>query len=68
MKQKAKKKKYMEPLNIRKEARLLPGYIVLTLWVLFTAALLSWIVAASFSTTKEIFSNQMLQSGLHFEN
>ena len=63
-----KQKKYVEPINLKKEARLLPGYVILTLWVLFSAALLSWIVLASFSTTKEIFSNQMLSSGLHFEN
>lgn len=68
MSKKRKAAKYVEPLNVKKEARLLPGYIILVLWVLFEVALLSWIVAASFSTTKEIFSNQMLQSGLHFEN
>ena len=68
MSKKRKAEKYVEPLNVKKEARLLPGYIILVLWVLFEVALLSWIVAASFSTTKEIFSNQMLQSGLHFEN
>ena len=52
MSKKRKAEKYVEPLNVKKEARLLPGYIILVLWVLFEVALLSWIVAASFSTTK----------------
>lgn len=55
-------------ISLRKETRLLPGYIILVAWVAFTACLLGWIVVASLSTTKEIFSNGMLGSGLHFEN
>lgn len=55
-------------INLRKEARLLPGYIILVIWVAFTACLLGWIVVASLSTTKEIFSNNMLGSRPHFEN
>ncbi len=53
-----------------KDARLLPGYIILSLWVLFTFALIFWIFAASFSTTREIFKGQALEfrSGIHFEN
>lgn len=57
-----------KPFNLRKEARLLPGYIIVAIWVAFTACLLGWIVLASLSTTKEIFSNNLLGSGLHFEN
>lgn len=57
-----------KPFHLKKELRLLPGYIVITAWVLFTALLLGWIVQASLSTTKEIFSNKMLTSGLHFSN
>lgn len=65
----AKKQKALrEPFNLRKEARLLPGYIVLLAWVIFTAVLLAWIVMASFSTTKEIFSNTLLSTGFHIEN
>ena len=63
-----KKNKTVPSVNWRKEARLLPGYIIITLWVTFTAFLIGWIIVASLSTTKEIFSNQMLASGLHFEN
>lgn len=65
---KAKSKAPAKPFNLRKEARLLPGYVIATLWVVFTACLLGWIVLASLSTTKEIFSNNLLASGLHFEN
>jgi len=46
----------------------IPGYTVLNLWVLFTAVLVSWIILASLSTTREIFTSAMLQSGLHYEN
>lgn len=46
----------------------IPGYTVLNLWVLFTAVLVGWIILASFSTTREIFTSTMLQTGLHFEN
>ncbi len=46
----------------------LPGYGVLILWILFTAVLIGWILVASFSTTKEIFTNALLTSGIHFNN
>lgn len=53
-----------------KQARLLPGYLILSLWVLFTFILIGWIFCASLSTTKEIFkgSATAFESGLHFEN
>lgn len=55
-------------LNLKKELAMLPGYVMLTLWCLFTFVVIGWIFIASLSTTKEIFTNQMLSSGLHFEN
>lgn len=64
----AKEKKYMATVNWRKELRLAPGYVVLTLWILFTFMLLGWVLMASFSTTKEIFADQLLASGFHVEN
>ena len=65
-----KRKKYHEKINWRKELSLLPGYIVVTLWVLFTAVMLFWIFAASLSTSKEIFSGKVLEfaTGFHWEN
>lgn len=63
-------KKFREPLSWRKELRLTPGYLILIFWVLLTVVLISWVFAASFSTTKEIFQGKNLSfpSGLHFEN
>lgn len=51
-----------------KQLRKAPGYLVLILWLVFTVVLIGWIILASLSTTKEVFSNQLLASGLHFEN
>ena len=53
----AKKKngyKMKEPWNWSKELKLLPGYIILILWVVLTVVMIGWIFAASFSTTREI--------------
>ena len=65
-----KEKKMREPVNWRRELRLAPGYIILTLWVLFTILLLGWVLAASFSTTKDIFAGNTMKfpTGFHFEN
>ncbi len=54
----------------RQEIRLLPGYLVLLIWVLFTLLLLGWILAASLSKTGDIFAGKALKfpTGLHFEN
>ena len=54
--------------SLRRRMMLAPGRAVLALWVLFTAVLVGWIIVASFSTTREIFTNTLLETGLHFEN
>ena len=66
----AKDKEARRPFNLKREVKLLPGYIILLLWVIFTIALLGWVFGASFSTTAEIFQGKALkfESGLHFEN
>lgn len=48
----------------------LPGYVILTIWVIFTVFLVFWIFGASLSTTRDIFKGNALkfESGLHFEN
>lgn len=58
------------PLNWRKEVRLLPGYLVLIIWIGFTLVLLGWVVAASLSTTLDIFQGTTMKftTGLHWEN
>lgn len=66
----SKEKKMRVPFNFRKELRLTPGYLILTLWIIFTFVLIGWIFAASLSTSREIFKGTTLQflSGFHFEN
>lgn len=62
--------KYKDKINWKKEMALLPGYIIVTVWILFTAVFLCWILGASLSTSREIFSGKVFQfeSGIHFEN
>ncbi len=64
----AKEKTYREPIRWQKELRLAPAYLLLLIWIFFTVILLGWVVLASFSTTKEIFANNLLSSGFHWEN
>ncbi len=52
----------------KKQARLLPAYIPLLLWLLFCVYAIGWLFVASVSTTKEIFTNNLLASGLQFKN
>lgn len=42
------------------------SYFILALWTLLVAWIIGWIVIASLSTTKEIFTNKLLASGFHF--
>lgn len=46
----------------------LAAYLVFGAWTLFLLVALGWIVGASLSTTREIFTNDLLASGLHPEN
>ncbi len=56
--------------GLKRESRLLPGYVIIIAWVLFTFILLGWVLCASLSTTPEIFDGAVgkFPSGLHFEN
>lgn len=67
---KNKEPKVREKINWKKELKLAPGYLIVTAWVVFTCVLLGWIVAASLSTTPDIFAGEVLKfkTGLHFEN
>ena len=62
--------KYHDRINWKKEARLLPGYLIVCTWVAFTAVMLFWILGASLSTSREIFTGAVLEfkTGLHWEN
>ena len=54
----------------KKELKMLPGYVIIIAWVMFTFILLGWVLCASLSTTPEIFAGEVgkFPSGLHFEN
>ena len=54
--------------EMKKQIKLLPAYIPLVLWLVFCLFTVGWLFCASVSTTKEIFSGELLKSGLHFEN
>ncbi len=60
----------MKKINWKKELRLLPGYLIVLVWVGFTAVMLFWILSASLSTSREIFTGKVLEfaTGLHWEN
>lgn len=51
-----------------KQIRLLPGYLLVSLWCAFTFLVIGWIILASFSTTPNIFQNTLFKDGLHPEN
>lgn len=44
------------------------AFVILGLWALFVFYAVGWIVLSSLSTTREIFTNSLLASGLHFDN
>lgn len=51
-----------------KQIRLLPGYLLVSLWCAFTFLVIGWIILASFSTTPNIFQNTLFKDGIHPEN
>ena len=50
------------------QARLIPAYIPLVLWLVFCVFAIGWLFAASLSTSREVFSDSLLKSGLQFKN
>ena len=64
----AKNKNYS--LDRFNQIKLIPSYIVIGLWVLFTFILIGWVFFASFSSSQEIFSDHMFrfETGFHFDN
>ena len=43
-------------------------YTILGLWTLFLVYSFGWVLASSFSTTREIFTGKLLTSGIHLNN
>ena len=57
-------------IDRKNQMKLIPSYIIIIAWVLFTFITIGWVFFASLSTSGEIFSDHMFsfQSGFHFEN
>ena len=64
------KEKNKEAINWKKQLHVLPGHLILLIWIAFTFCFIGWIFAASLSTSGEIFRGDTLKfaSGFHFEN
>ena len=58
---KKEKNTYRARINWHRELRLLPGYIIVLLWLAFTVVMLGWIVGASLSTSRDIFKGSDLE-------
>ena len=43
------------------------GKIMILCWCAFTVAIIGWVIAASFTQTKDIFQNKLLSGGLSFK-
>ena len=54
--------------RILREARLIPGYLFVLLWVVAVFVIIGWIILASLSTTREIFKGDLVASGLQWIN
>ena len=63
-------KKTRQKFNWKRECRMLPGYLVVLLYVGIMVVMLSWIIGASLSTSREILTGRVLnfESGFHWEN
>ena len=61
----AKQKGYREPVRLKRELRLAPGYILCIIWAVFTFMLIGWTLAASLVTPRDIFAGNLL--GTFFE-
>ena len=57
----AKPTKYREPFKLSKEIRLIPGYLLCLIWLVFTLLLIGGTLAASFVTPREIFGENILE-------
>ncbi|SDX94090.1 carbohydrate ABC transporter permease [Paenibacillus sp. CF384] len=58
----------MRSAAMRKKINLLPAYIPLYGWLIFSVILFGWVILASLSSTRDIFTNSLLKSGIHFSN
>lgn len=56
--------------SLKREAALIPGYIMCAAWVIFTVVLVGWVIMASLSTTAEITTGRLFEfeSGFNWGN
>ena len=54
--------------GLKRELPILPGYILMVTWTVFIFFVIGWIILASLSTTREVFTGQLLASGVNFAN
>ena len=62
----AKSKHSSESFKLKKELPRLPGYLLVVTWVAFTFFMIGWIILATFSTTKENFTVELMDGGINF--
>lgn len=53
--------------KIVRSAPMFIGKFIIICWCLFTITIIGWVFLASFSTTREIFTNNLLKTGLHLD-
>ena len=71
MKTKKSEATHRRRINWRREARLLPGYSLIFIWVIFTFVLVGWVAASSLSSTRAIYQGEVFsiaKNGLNFSN
>ena len=59
---------FIKNFHIKKQLKLTPYYIIMAAFVAFLAYMLGWVLVASMSTTRNIFSGDLLADGLSLEN
>ena len=59
---------FFKNFSIKKELKLTPYYIIMAVFVAFLAYMLGWILVASMSNTRNIFSGDLFADGLSLEN
>lgn len=59
---------FFKNFQLKKELKLTPYYIIMIAFVAFLTYLLGWILVASMSNTRNIFSGHLFADGLTFDN
>ena len=62
------KKTYPSNDRLKRNVKKVPGYLLVILWTVFIGVLFGWLILASLSSTKDIFSGTLLDSGIRWDN